>query len=104
MAGNPQGANLEGAKLDAEGIQTAKATGAINVPEPVVVVKKTPKWPNYFLLKGYLVANDFASIVAISKPSTGPMLNLLMFLQHQSNQLPDKASMLTDTNMNLIYW
>jgi len=85
MAGNPQGANL-----DAEGIQTAKATGAINVPEPVVVVKKTPKWPNYFLLKGYLVANDFASIVAISKPSTGPMLNLLMFLHTNRINYPTR--------------
>ena len=38
-----RGANLQGAKLDAEGIKIAKATGAFNIPEPVIVAKKTPK-------------------------------------------------------------
>jgi len=37
-----RGADLEGAKLDPKGIKIAKATGALNVPEAVVVAKKTP--------------------------------------------------------------
>jgi len=39
---NLKGANLRYAKLDPEGIKIAKASGAINIPELVIIFNKTP--------------------------------------------------------------